>query len=131
MWESLSSPYVLRARCCLCLWIVNSRLPLRCSLPLKNNIISKVLPAVSKYIYANRRISNKGITTGTISGEEIAYNAGTSYSTPVLSCSHVVQCLVFCIIFSYYPYSVAHCIYCHWYLQTLIKWKLRMISNNY
>ena len=59
LWGSLSSPYVLCARWCLCLWIVHSRLPLRCSLAFKNNIISEALSAVIKYLYTNCRISTR------------------------------------------------------------------------
>ena len=87
---------VVFALCCRCLWLVYSRLPLWCSLAFKNNIFSKALSAIYKYLYANRGISNKSITTGATSGVEIAYYTGTSYSPPVFSWGHFVQFFFLC-----------------------------------
>ena len=100
----MSSPYVLCAQCCLCLWLVHTRLPLWCSLAFKNNIISKALSGIYKYLYSNRGISNKTITTGAKSGVEIAYYTGTSYS---------LRFLVGVILFNF-------CFLCKVFLITLI-----------
>ena len=92
------------ALCCLCLWLVHYRFPLRCSLAFKNNIISKALSAIYKYLYTNGGIFNKSIMTGATSGVEIAYYTGTSYS---------LQFLVGVILFNF-------CFLCKVFLITLI-----------
>ena len=95
----MSSPYVLCAQCCLCLWFVHSRWPLRCSLAFENNIISKALSAIYKYLYTNRGISNKSFTTGATSRVEIAYYTGTSYSPPVFSGVILLKKKILCKVF--------------------------------
>ena len=81
----------------------------RCSLAFKNNIISKALSAIYKYLYTNRGISNKSITTGATSGVEIAYYTGTSYSPPVFSWGHFVQFFFLCkgFLITLIPFVIA------------------------